>query len=49
MAIATTYMTSPALRYLIRGTELEANFKISPLMQGQTINDWVSTLSASAN
>jgi hypothetical protein len=34
MAVVTTYMTAPALRRLIRGTELQAAFDISPLMEG---------------
>jgi Kef-type K+ transport system membrane component KefB len=33
MAVVTTYMTSPILRRLIRGTELEPLFAVSPFMQ----------------
>lgn len=33
MAVATTYMTAPVLRRLIRGTELHAGFELSPFMQ----------------
>jgi Kef-type K+ transport system membrane component KefB len=35
MAVVTTYMTAPVLRYLIRGTEMQADFEISPFMQGR--------------
>jgi Kef-type K+ transport system membrane component KefB len=36
MAVVTTYMTSPVLRRLIRGTELQAAFQVSPFMEGRT-------------
>lgn len=36
MATATTYMTAPILRRLIRGTELQADFEISTFMEGRT-------------
>jgi Kef-type K+ transport system membrane component KefB len=49
MAVATTYMTSPALRRLIRGTELEVDFNTSPFMQGRAIRSHVSTGSSSAD
>jgi len=49
MAVATTYMTSPALRLLIRGTELEVDFNTSPFMQGRAIRSHVSTGSSSAD
>ena len=35
MAIATTYMTAPLLRRLIRGTELQADFELSSFMKGR--------------
>jgi Kef-type K+ transport system membrane component KefB len=35
MAVATTYMTAPVLRRLIRGTDLEAAFEISTFMEGR--------------
>lgn len=35
MAVVTTYMAAPVLRYLIRGTEMQADFEISPFMQGR--------------
>jgi Kef-type K+ transport system membrane component KefB len=35
MAIVTTYMTAPVLRRLIRGTDLQADFDISPFMEGR--------------
>jgi hypothetical protein len=36
MAVVTTYMTSPVLRRLISGTELQAAFQVSPFMKGRT-------------
>ena len=36
MAIVTTYMTAPMLRRLIRGTDLQADFDISPFMRGHS-------------
>jgi Kef-type K+ transport system membrane component KefB len=36
MAIVTTYMTAPLLRWLIRGTDLQPDFDISPFMQRRT-------------
>jgi Kef-type K+ transport system membrane component KefB len=36
MAVVTTYMAAPVLRYLIRGTEMQADFEISPFMQGRS-------------
>jgi Kef-type K+ transport system membrane component KefB len=33
MAIVTTYMTAPVLRRLLRGTDLQAAFEMSPLMK----------------
>jgi Kef-type K+ transport system membrane component KefB len=36
MAVVTTYMTSPVLRRLIRGTELQAAFQVSSFMEGRT-------------
>ena len=35
MALASTYMTSPVLRRLIRGTELQTAFQVSPFMEGR--------------
>ena len=35
MTIVTTYMTAPVLRRLIRGTDLQADFDISPFMEGR--------------
>jgi Kef-type K+ transport system membrane component KefB len=36
MAIVTTYMTAPLLRWLIRGTDLQPDFDISPFMERRT-------------
>jgi Kef-type K+ transport system membrane component KefB len=36
MAVVTTYMAAPVLRYLIRGTEMQADFEISPFMQDRS-------------
>jgi Kef-type K+ transport system membrane component KefB len=36
MAVATTYMTAPVLRRLIRGTDLQADFELSPFIQDRT-------------
>ena len=48
MAVTTTYMTAPVLRRLVRGTELQANFEISPFMQGRAaaIHDRASSRTA---
>jgi Kef-type K+ transport system membrane component KefB len=35
MAVVTTYTTAPVLRRLIRGTEMQPYFEISPFMQGR--------------
>jgi Kef-type K+ transport system membrane component KefB len=35
MAVVSTYMTVPVLRLLFRGTELQAEFKMSALMEGR--------------
>lgn len=35
MAVVSTYMTSPVLRRLIRGTELQTAFQVSPFMEGR--------------
>jgi Kef-type K+ transport systems, membrane components len=40
MAIVTTYMTAPVLRRLISGTDLEADFDISPFMKGRASAMW---------
>jgi len=36
MAVVTTYLTPPVLRYLIRGTEMQADFEISPFLQDRS-------------
>jgi Kef-type K+ transport system membrane component KefB len=51
MAVVTTYMTAPVLRYLIRGTEMQADFEISPFMQSRSskMRDRAIGRAASAN
>jgi Kef-type K+ transport system membrane component KefB len=36
MAVMTTYMTAPVLSRLIRGTDVQPYFELSPFMQGRT-------------
>lgn len=48
MAIVTTYMTAPVLRRLIRGTNLQADFDVSPFIKGHAsaMRDWASSPTA---